>query len=82
MDKMIFYIVIVLMATMFLGAAVYKILKLLKQKKYGNLDTGRVIEHYCNRMYNLFKKSKIFSKVHCELSYKLSVFNRQYRTSC
>lgn len=77
MDKMIFYIVIVLMATMFLGAAVYKILKLLKQKKYGNLDTGRVIEHYCNRMYNLFKKSKIFSKVHCELSYKLSVFNRQ-----
>lgn len=77
MDKLIFYISIALMCFAFIGIVVYNVLILYKQRKYGNLDVRRVLEHYCNRFYGFFSKSMLFVKVHRELSYKLSVFNRQ-----
>lgn len=77
MDKVIFYITLIFSGLMILSVFIYKGLQLYKQKKYGNLETGRIMEYYCNKAYDFLGKNNVFKRVHRELSYKLSVFNRQ-----
>ena len=77
MDKIIFALTAVIAATSIISVMLYKILTVVKQKKYGNLDTNVILEYYCGKIYIYISKSVFLRKVHQELSYKLSIFNRQ-----
>ena len=77
MDKVIFIITFIVALIAIISAVLYKIFSIVKQKKYGNLDTHAVLDYYCNKIYVFISKISFLRMVHCELSYKLSVFNRQ-----
>lgn len=77
MEKIIFYSTLILSGLLILCVLIYKGLQIYKQKKYGNLESGKIMEYYCTGVYNFLGRSKTFKKIHRELTYKLSVFNRQ-----
>lgn len=76
MDKMIFYGMLIFFGLVILCLFIYKCMQLYKQKKYGNLESSRIMEYYCNKIYVFLGKQNILKRIHRELSYKLSVFNR------
>lgn len=77
MDRIIFYITLVCFTIALICLVLYRALYLIKQKKYGNLDTSQLIKYYCEKIYKPMSQFALFCRIHQELSYKLSVFNKQ-----
>lgn len=77
MEKIVFYFILALAGSLTVFVIAGKLLQIYKQKKYGNLESGRILEYYSSKVYGCLSKIKLFQKIHKELSYKLSVFNRQ-----